>query len=390
MKSPHDIRRRLTRRFSAHCREWLAGGGAWPLSLSLGAPSEREALERADAAREWARAWHAWRGAGVVDWVEKRWRNLGTQKLPAKLTLASATEVAEWAGELERWQRAERRYGDLLQRWPALAAGVAARSFDELADYSEADFARLTQMLSWLCANPAACLYPRQLPVAGLDTKWLQSRAGLIADFVEAARGLPPSSGGRGDFYRRCGLKSPPRLARLRLLDSRLAARLGGLSDISAPLAQLAEMDLNLDKVLVVENLQTGLACEGLAGAAVIMRLGYDVDALSRLPWLGRARCVYWGDLDTHGFAILSRARAFLPAMRSALMDRETLLRYRDLWVEETSQHSADTLPRLTAAEQALYRALKRNAWGRNIRLEQERIAWDYAWAQARRAFDAK
>ena len=43
-------------------------------------------------------------------------------------------------------------------------------------------------------------------------------------------------------------------------------------------------------------------------------------------------------------------------------------------------QHAAETLPLLTDPEQAVYQASKRNAWGQNVRLEQERIAWDVAW----------
>jgi hypothetical protein len=84
--------------------------------------------------------------------------------------------------------------------------------------------------------------------------------------------------------------------------------------------------------------------------------------------------------LDTHGFAILNRARNYLPELKSVLMDEETLRSHHDLWVEEKDQHSAETLPLLTDFEQAVYQVIKRNAWGQNVRLEQERIAWDVAW----------
>lgn len=92
------------------------------------------------------------------------------------------------------------------------------------------------------------------------------------------------------------------------------------------------------------------------------------------------AECVYWGDLDTHGFAILSRLRACLPNVVSALMDEATLLKNRSLWGDEEKQVSAPELPFLTAEEQTVYRGLKQHRWGLNVRLEQERIAWDEAW----------
>jgi hypothetical protein len=60
-------------------------------------------------------------------------------------------------------------------------------------------------------------------------------------------------------------------------------------------------------------------------------------------------------------------------------MDEGTLHRHRALWVEEKTPHSADALPLLSDSEQALYRAIRQNIWEQNVRLEQERIAWDYA-----------
>jgi hypothetical protein len=37
---------------------------------------------------------------------------------------------------------------------------------------------------------------------------------------------------------------------------------------------------------------------------------------LAALPWLHDEQIVYWGDIDTHSFAILSRLRERLPARR--------------------------------------------------------------------------
>src|SRR5690606_29033953 len=113
-----------------------------------------------------------------------------------------------------------------------------------------------------------------------------------------------------------------------------------------------------------------------LPDAVVLMRMGYAVEALSEIPWLKGAECVYWGDIDTHGFAILSRVRARLPDVRSMLMDEDTLLHHRMFWGREEQQHSATELPHLLHTELAVYRALKTQHWGFNVRLEQEQIDW--------------
>jgi hypothetical protein len=110
------------------------------------------------------------------------------------------------------------------------------------------------------------------------------------------------------------------------------------------------------------------------------MGLGYGVEILGKIPWILNSRCIYWGDIDTHGFAILNRARTYLPSLETVLMDEATLLSHRELWVEEKKQHASAGLSYLSSTEQTLFQSLKNNIWGQQIRLEQERIRWDLAW----------
>lgn len=379
MKLPEDVRHFLVRRFQNKHREWLIGDAEkspWPLKVPLGIPTEQASLRQVDGVRAWINAWQHWQGIGTVSWCERRWKTLGVQRLPEKLVLRTPEEVARWIGESERWERAQSRYRTLTAHWPVLAQQLP-RYFDILADYSGTDFRRLAEMLDWINRNPKSNLYPRQIPVAGADSKWLDSRKGLISDLVAAIQNDPT---GDRDFFRRCGLRPQPPLMRMRVLDPELRARLGGLGDISAPCEDVARIGIRPTNVFIVENLQTGLAFDDLAGAIVIMRLGYAVDVLGQLPWLQQAQCIYWGDIDTHGFAILNRARTYIPALTTVLMDESTLTNHRDLWVEEKDPHPSIELPLLTSTEQKLYQLLKSNTWGQQIRLEQERIRWDVAW----------
>lgn len=390
MKFPDDVQKELKRRFKNRHREWLGvrreskqrEDDAWPLKVNLGIPTENQALKQVEDVHAWVVAWQSWKGIGSLSWSERRWRKLGTQLVPEKLLLSGPDEVAQWVGEADRWDRAQRRYRDLIGRWPQLADSLA-HYFATLADYCEVDYRRLIDAVDWIEKNPASNLYPRQLPVSGLDSKWLEKRIRLLAGLVDSVRG---GSTTEGNFHERCGLKVPPRLIRLRVLDDTFRHRLGGLSDISAPWEQLAELDLPVSNVFIVENLQTGLAFEDLPESVVIMQLGYGIDVLSRLPWIAKARCVYWGDLDTHGFAILNRARTYLFELTSILMDKATLQSHQELWVEEKDQHPAEALPLLTDSEQVVYQGIKRNVWGQNVRLEQERIDWGVAWKALQQA----
>ena len=109
----------------------------------------------------------------------------------------------------------------------------------------------------------------------------------------------------------------------------------------------------------------------------VIFGAGYGFDNLSAAAWLRQKRIYYWGDIDTHGFAILHQLRGYFPQTISFLMDQQTLLAHRPLWGVEALPERG-TLARLTAGERALFDLLLQNHWGDRVRLEQERIRFNF------------
>jgi hypothetical protein len=380
---PDEVRALLARRYAAQHRSWLVGGGTWPMSQSVGSPGERVASEHPGAMRAWIEAWRAFDHATCLAWEDVCWRRLGGQTLPTRLVLKDAAELAQVVGQGQRFSRADERYRMLVQHWPALAgASAVARHFEMLADGSDDDFERLVSLLGWLVAHPASGFSLRQLPVPGLHTKWAEKRRGLVSDLLQAIRAHDASA----DFYARCGLRGPPTRLRMRVLCPALREAVGGLRDIESPLDELAPLALRPRCVLIVENLETGLALPDIAGCVAFMRLGNAVSLLAEVSWLAGARIIYWGDLDTHGLAILSRARDVLGDVQSALMNEATLVAHRSLWSEEPVQCSERELAQLTADERALWEGLHGQRWGTRVRLEQERIPWDLALAALLRA----
>lgn len=112
-------------------------------------------------------------------------------------------------------------------------------------------------------------------------------------------------------FSRRYGLRDKPLRIRLRILDPRLA--ISGLSDLEMPVEQLAALHLEHRQVFVTENETNALAFPAQAGSILLFGQGYALDRLGDIPWLHRCPLHYWGDIDTHGFAILDRLRAHFP-----------------------------------------------------------------------------
>lgn len=371
LEAAHDF---LVRRFNNQHQNWLAGEGTWPLVVALGVPTDRDIAEDAPAVRSWAASWQSRTGPGEVLFEERQFARFGRHRLPSSLSFESAAVVATVVGQSRRWEVASERYLRMSSRWPVLAHSKALASrFDVLADYSDDDFDRLVALLAWLNGNPASGLYLRQLPVEGLDTKWLEKRTGLVAGLLRAIRDTGDEG---GDFHALVGLKKPAHRVRIRLLCPTLRRLVGGLGDIEAPVEELGRLPIAPAAVVIVENLETGLALPDVANTVLVMKLGNAVSALGELPWLQRADVVYWGDIDSHGFAILDRARKVVPRIRSVLMDEATLLAHRPLWVQESALCANVSVAELTKEEKSLYEHLRAGTWGDRVRLEQERLEW--------------
>ena len=118
-------------------------------------------------------------------------------------------------------------------------------------------------------------------------------------------------------------------------------------------------------------------AVDQAAGSITIFGLGYGVELLSDIAWLQDRAIYYWGDIDTHGFAMLDRLRKSYPQTQAFLMDRSTLLAHRPLWGTEPSPYKGD-LTRLRDEERALYDDLHSDRLGHGVRLEQERIRFGW------------
>jgi hypothetical protein len=149
------------------------------------------------------------------------------------------------------------------------------------------------------------------------------------------------------------------------------------LPDITLDAASFAALTLPVTRVFITENETNFLAFPPIPQAIAIFGAGYGWESLAGAAWLRRCDLHYWGDIDTHGFAILDQLRSHFPHVTSLLMDRETLLMHRAHWGEEPDPIRHD-LARLTTEEVALYDELRFDRIRSRLRLEQERIG--YRW----------
>jgi hypothetical protein len=374
---PDDVVRRLQRAWPERRRREFAGDAEWPVRIALGTPTEAEAAAAIEAFRNWTAAWERWTVASEVEWEERAWPRLGRQRVPRRVVIGSAGRMAELVGSAREWRHVLARREVVQRELPAAVGGAVFATWHEhVANLSEADFRRLVSVVAWLSVARDRAVHLRTLPIPGIDTKWIEGHETLVREWVAAAKGLGAATGTAAV----CGLWAVPPRIRIRLLSPELRAVVGGLRDLEAPVEQLTTLALRPRGVLVVENLASAHVLDDLPGVVVIAGLGASVALVSQLEWARGVHWGYWGDLDTHGFAILDRARAVDTATRSLLMDADTLVAHRDLWGTESRQHTAE-LMRLTPAEREVYEGLLSHRWGDRVRLEQERVDWGRAIA---------
>ncbi len=359
-----------------------SASAAFPIRLRLTGPTSTELTERFDEVRLWNAQLR--QGAAPLRIVEREFRHrvLGSNALPSEVWLESAGDALALLGK----QKEARRFADLVQatraRQAALMPWLDKRPLSALALADS--WPRLLDLVSWLQAHPRPGIYLRQVDVPGVDSKFMESNRGVLAELLDLAlpaEAIDVSASGASQFCRRYGFRDKPLRIRFRLLDAQQALLPGATEqDIALTQAAFAQLKPPASRVFITENEVNFLAFPPLADSLVIFGAGYGFEVMKRAHWLQQRTVYYWGDIDTHGFAILDQLRAQLPHARSLLMDEATLMAHQSHWGDEPQPGSRD-LPRLNAAELSVYNRLRDNRLRPRLRLEQERIG--FGWVRA-------
>jgi hypothetical protein len=386
--TPADLRAQVLRRWERGelLAERVAPSGLFPLRLVLRGPSSGELSDRFDEVRVWASALQPGSRAGYrLELRELRHRVIGTNRVPAEAWVETLDDALQLVGKGREAKAFDALVASTREQQPALLPWLQRHPLRALA-LAEA-WPKLLGIVGWLQARPRPGVYLRQVDVHGVHSKFIEAQRGVLAELLDMA--LPPAhidttASGAAAFARRYGLRDKPARVRLRCLDRQQTGWVPGLdpaeADYTLSAAAFARLAPAVRRVFITENEVNFLAFPPAEGSLVIFGAGYGFETLAQAPWLQRCALHYWGDIDTHGFAILDQLRAAWPQARSLLMDRETLLAHQPLWVDEPQPTQRD-LPRLSDEERRLYDDLR---WRRlrevPLRLEQERIG--FGWVE--------
>ena len=227
----------------------------------------------------------------------------------------------------------------------------------------------------WLNKNQDSNLYIREIPLP-VHTKFIEQNKKIIKSLTEKADS-------EFEFEITFGLRAKPDFVRFRSLSDNIIlpfseSRLNECQILLDDFLKLDESFLNrIKNVFIVENEMVYLTFPQYKDSICIWGQGYKVNILNGIEWFKSKRLYYFGDLDEHGFDILSTYRRYYPQIQSFCMDKNVLDEYEQFLVQGKKLENGRIPENLTEAENECFMILRDAADEKN-RLEQERVSVEY------------
>lgn len=231
----------------------------------------------------------------------------------------------------------------------------------------------------WLNKNQDSNLYIREIPLP-VHTKFIEQNKKIIKSLTEKADS-------EYEFEITFGLRAKPDFVRFRSLSDNIMlpfseSRLNECQILLDDFSKLDESFLHkIKNIFIVENEMVYLTFPRYKDSICIWGQGYKVNILNGIEWFKSKELYYFGDLDEHGFDILSTYRRRYPQIQSFCMDNKILEEYRQFLVNGKKLENERIPENLNETEKECFMIL-RSVKSEKNRLEQERISVAYITKQ--------
>lgn len=227
----------------------------------------------------------------------------------------------------------------------------------------------------WLNKNQDSNLYIREIPLP-VHTKFIEQNKKIIKSLTEKADS-------EYEFEATFGLKIKPDFVRFRSLSDNIILPFSEsmLNECQLLLDDFSRLDESflhkIKNIFIVENEMVYLTFPRYKDSICIWGQGYKVNILNGIEWFKSKELYYFGDLDEHGFDILSTYRRCYPQIQSFCMDKNVLDEYKQFLVQGKKLENGRIPENLTEAENECFMIL-RSVTSEKNRLEQERVSVEY------------
>lgn len=375
MIDPTQIKQKAQQQYSNFLSSIVTGSQFFPLEFSVGT-FPKEYLTLRDAVTQLIDQSKNKLGYGYTVQLETRkTQKYGLQSLPKKIYFEIEKDYLKFIKkELEFNHFKENIY--LIQTQIPQLQDWLCQNPKKVIEYAE-HWDDLLKVCQYFQQSPKPNLYIRELPIP-VHTKFIEQNQKIIRNLLEAILPIDQLTSVEGEkdyiFEKRFSLKYREPLIRLRFLDPSLKKKYQfPATDISIPVSEFKQLDLERHHCFITENLLNFLTLPLIEDSFAIFGSGYAIQTLKMVSWLSSYPIFYWGDLDVDGFRILSQLRSYFPQTISIMMDRETFEIFSEFAVS-VARSTPEVLPCLTPEESTLYTYLATF----QKRLEQEHIHQDY------------
>lgn len=314
--------------------------------------------------------------------IERNDRNIGKQYFPDEILFETLDDLLKFLCREKEYNRYIYNKEKIITEFPQLIPWVEAKPQKVIE--ADGKWNDIIKVCKYFYDNPRPCLFIREIPL-DISTKFIEENSNIISSILDILIEEYINKEEK-DFSKRYNLKYDEPLVRIRLLDINTARALfNGIDDLSIPQSKFAQLDLPCKIVYIVENktnIHTFLTFPPQKDSIAIFGKGFGISILKNTTWLCDKQIIYWGDIDSYGFQILSQMRGYFPQTKSCMMDLETFLEFNEITV--TGTHSTvKELPNLTCEEHMLFEHL--SSLEKNNRLEQEKIPQSYVHDKIRK-----
>ena len=306
-----------------------------------------------------------WRAVtvGEVRWEAVTFRSASEPvEMPVEWLLRNAEEWAAVTGDAVA-QCEYARFHNLLPRLDPIFRRIVVRQRSFVQEKSDEDILKVAEVAMNLTAGCADGRPLRALPVAGIDSKFLERHRSLVVQFLDTRFEGQASELGLESFLHAHDESDHW------ILVTPLAAGLLPFQQQRIRASELLQKPLPASHILIVENERSLHQLIELPDTIAILGAGLNLEWM-QAAWLRERHIAYWGDMDTWGLSMLAKARCHQPHLMALLMNRTLFDTYRSkLAVKEPNSAGEFPPEGLDSEERDFYRCLQEAEKGR---IEQE------------------
>ena len=369
MITPIEIKKKAANKYKAYLQSIVEGETFNPIVIVGDKKPNEDTVKFEEELTELISCSKEKKGYGyTIEYQTVKTKRQGIQDIPTSISFQSEFDYLKYINKEKDTAKFKKDITNILS------------SFRELKDWIykypikviENDWKSLLKICNYFKEVPQPHLYIRELPIQ-VHTKFIENNKGIIRELLDIIIAEHINVDEK-QFESRFNLKYDETLVRFRILDEAVSQQLfGGIDDISIPISEFQNIALPIHTVYIVENKMNMLTFPAQSNGIVVFGKGFGVDIMKNVEWLKTKKIYYWGDLDAHGFQILSEIRTHFEQVESFMMDRNTFDAFYE--GDKGTETNVEKDLCLTSEESEMFKYLKEN----NLRLEQEKIPFEYA-----------